>query len=160
MAPARRRALHEQQNLTVQQSEQVTAHIPQDVVGNQDVEAELFIDPMLGIPLAIYIDKDVNDRDELAELVTVSQRVNNGRILKWERRGGLETNAGPFVKQKARSVATMATPCISDLCELRRKLRCHDGISEQRKLTGFLQKYGGIVSPGYSSVPYVLGSGS
>ncbi|KAF4567385.1 hypothetical protein EYR40_006384 [Pleurotus pulmonarius] len=87
MAPARRRALHEQQNLTVQQSEQVTAHVPQDVVGNQDVEAELFIDPMLGIPLAIYIDKDVNDRDVLVELVT---------------------------------------------------------------------KYGGIVSPGYSSVPYVL----
>lgn len=110
MAPARRRALHEQQNLTVQQSEQVTAHVPQDVVGTQEVEAELFIDPMLGIPLAIYIDKDVQDRDLLVDLVTVSQRVNYSSLLMWERRGGLETGTGPFDKQKARSVATMATP--------------------------------------------------
>lgn len=109
MAPARRRALHEQQNLTIQQSDQVIAHVPQDVVGTQEVEAELFIDPMLGIPLAVYIDKDVHDRDLLVELVTVSQRVIYRRFFMWERRGSHETNTGAFVKPKARPVATMTT---------------------------------------------------
>lgn len=34
--------------------------------------AELFLDPMLGTPLALYIEKDVEDRDQLVELITVS----------------------------------------------------------------------------------------
>lgn len=37
------------------------------------VDAELFIDPMLGTPLAIYIEKDVADRDNLVEIITVRE---------------------------------------------------------------------------------------
>jgi hypothetical protein len=37
-----------------------------------NVNAELFLDPMLGTPLAVYIEKDVERRDELVQLVTVS----------------------------------------------------------------------------------------
>jgi hypothetical protein len=33
---------------------------------------ELFIDPMLGTPLAIYIEKDVEDKDTISELIVVS----------------------------------------------------------------------------------------
>ncbi len=36
--------------------------------GNHD----LFIDPMLGTPLAVYIEKDVHDREALVNLITVS----------------------------------------------------------------------------------------
>jgi hypothetical protein len=32
----------------------------------------IFIDPMMGIPLAIFIEKDVKDRAELLELIEVS----------------------------------------------------------------------------------------
>lgn len=32
---------------------------------------EIFIDPMLGSALAIYVDKDVDDRDIIAELIVV-----------------------------------------------------------------------------------------
>lgn len=34
--------------------------------------AELFLEPMMGTPLAMYIEKDVTDRDQLVEIVTVS----------------------------------------------------------------------------------------
>ena len=40
----------------------------QDTAQNND---ELFLDPMLGTPLAIYIEKDVHDRDNLVEIITV-----------------------------------------------------------------------------------------
>jgi len=33
---------------------------------------ELFIDPMLGTPLAMYIEKDVEDKDMLIVLISVS----------------------------------------------------------------------------------------
>jgi hypothetical protein len=36
------------------------------------IDDDLFIDPMLGIPLAFYIEKDVADRDNLIHLITVS----------------------------------------------------------------------------------------
>ncbi|KAF6763173.1 hypothetical protein DFP72DRAFT_874916 [Ephemerocybe angulata] len=35
-----------------------------------NVNPELFIDPMLGTPLAVYIEKDVEDKEELVRLVT------------------------------------------------------------------------------------------
>ncbi|RXW25053.1 hypothetical protein EST38_g778 [Candolleomyces aberdarensis] len=35
-----------------------------------NVNNELFIDPMLGTPLAVYIEKDVEEKDELVRLVT------------------------------------------------------------------------------------------
>lgn len=36
-------------------------------------DEELFLEPMMGTPLAMYIEKDVADRDALAELITVSR---------------------------------------------------------------------------------------
>ena len=36
------------------------------------VNDELFLEPMMGTPLAIYIEKDVTDRDQLIEIITVS----------------------------------------------------------------------------------------
>lgn len=37
-----------------------------------NVNKELFLDPMLGTPLAIYIEKDVDDKDEISRLIIVS----------------------------------------------------------------------------------------
>ena len=33
---------------------------------------DLFLEPMMGTPLAIYVEKDVPDRDAVVELITVS----------------------------------------------------------------------------------------
>ncbi|KAI9572030.1 hypothetical protein HD554DRAFT_1622615 [Boletus coccyginus] len=33
--------------------------------------AILFLEPMMGTPLTIYIEKDVDDRDDLVDLITV-----------------------------------------------------------------------------------------
>lgn len=33
--------------------------------------AALFLEPMMGTPLTIYIEKDVDDRDDLVDLITV-----------------------------------------------------------------------------------------
>lgn len=33
---------------------------------------ELFLEPMMGTPLAIYVEKDVPDRDAIVELISVS----------------------------------------------------------------------------------------
>lgn len=38
-----------------------------DVVANKD----LFIDPMLGTALSIYVEKDVEDKDIISELIVV-----------------------------------------------------------------------------------------
>jgi hypothetical protein len=57
-------------------------HIDQNLITRPDVHeqdadsnvsSELFIDPMLGTPLAMYIEKDVEAKDILAGLVTVSR---------------------------------------------------------------------------------------
>lgn len=40
-----------------------------DLVANK----ELFIDPMLGTALAIYIEKDVEDKDNISQLIVVSR---------------------------------------------------------------------------------------
>lgn len=66
MAPARSstRRAHVEQNI-----------IPPSSLHDQDTDdnaaEQLFIDPMLGTPLAIYIEKDVDDRDSLVELINV-----------------------------------------------------------------------------------------
>jgi hypothetical protein len=39
-----------------------------DLVANKD----LFIDPMLGTALSIYIEKDVEDKDTISDLIVVS----------------------------------------------------------------------------------------
>lgn len=38
-------------------------------------DAALFLEPMMGTPLTVYIEKDVDDRDELVDLITVSPRL-------------------------------------------------------------------------------------
>jgi len=42
-----------------------------DQVPDNNAAQELFIDPMLGTPLAIYIEKDVEDREILVDLINV-----------------------------------------------------------------------------------------
>ncbi|KAF8639576.1 hypothetical protein AX17_001478 [Amanita inopinata Kibby_2008] len=37
---------------------------------DDDINNDLFIDPMLGTPLAMYIEKDVQDKDSIAQLIT------------------------------------------------------------------------------------------
>lgn len=45
---------------------------PQNEQQEQQEYPALFIDPMMGTPLPIYVDKDVEDRDNIARLITVS----------------------------------------------------------------------------------------
>ena len=56
-----------------------SAHGPQAPPSGQNAQdenlasnKELFIDPMLGSPLAIYIEKDVEDKETISELIVVS----------------------------------------------------------------------------------------
>src|ERR1700685_3099383 len=56
-----------------------------DADTNNDVaNEELFLEPMMGTPLAMYIEKDVQDRDVLVDIITVSIRVASqfiGRVF-------------------------------------------------------------------------------
>jgi len=64
MAPARsstRRSAHASQVPPSGQQDE-------DFISNKD----LFIDPMLGTALAIYIEKDVEDKDLISQLIVVS----------------------------------------------------------------------------------------
>ena len=38
---------------------------------NHDPSQDIFIDPMMGTALQIYVEKDVEDRDTIVELITV-----------------------------------------------------------------------------------------
>jgi hypothetical protein len=69
------------------------------------IHDDLFLEPMMGTPLAIFIEKDVPDRDQLVHLVSVSSA----------------------------SFFRFFPPHSS-------------------------QAHGGVVSPGYSGVPYILGN--
>lgn len=69
-------------------------HPPGDGAGSQDINEELFTDLMMGQALALYIDKDVKDREKVLELVEVcllcTPTVNcwaDWRVETW-RRGG------------------------------------------------------------------------
>jgi|SRR5882762_830679 len=66
MAPARtstRRTQHDQ-NASTRSADPDT--------DNGVVNEDLFLEPMMGTPLAIYIEKDVQDRDLLVDIITVS----------------------------------------------------------------------------------------
>lgn len=56
-------------------------HSRPDHQPDPNVDPELFIDPMLGTPLPIYIEKDVADKDALVDLILVS-RVSPGPWLR------------------------------------------------------------------------------
>jgi hypothetical protein len=66
MAPARtstRRTQHDQ-NASTRSA---------DPGGNSGVvNEELFLEPMMGTPLAMYVEKDVQDRDAIVDIITVS----------------------------------------------------------------------------------------
>lgn len=65
MAPARssnRRTQHDQSN----------SARPAGLDEHHGVDEELFLEPMMGTPLAIYVEKDVEDRDAIVDLITVS----------------------------------------------------------------------------------------
>ncbi|KAH7888811.1 hypothetical protein F5I97DRAFT_1855699 [Phlebopus sp. FC_14] len=64
MAPARsnRRTHHEQPT--------AARDTQPDSTAASDAANELFLEPMMGTPLTVYIEKDVDDRDTLIELVT------------------------------------------------------------------------------------------
>lgn len=66
MAPARtstRRTQHDQ-NASTRSADPDT--------NNGEANKELFLEPMMGTPLAIYVEKDVHDRDVLVDIITVS----------------------------------------------------------------------------------------
>lgn len=68
MAPARtanRRGQREQNNPQLQ-------NVQADVVSDPSSKSDLFLEPMMGTPLAIYVEKDVQNRDTIVDLITVS----------------------------------------------------------------------------------------
>jgi hypothetical protein len=61
---------------------------PQGVhINNGSVNDELFLDPMLGSPLSIYIEKDVADRDVIVDSIVVSCVINCGGVFGLNIRG-------------------------------------------------------------------------
>ncbi|KAG6850441.1 hypothetical protein H0H93_013313 [Arthromyces matolae] len=64
MAPAR-------PSISQPQPEQINGHRPSVPAQNVDLSLnpELFLDPMLGTPLAMFIEKDVHDKDILVDLI-------------------------------------------------------------------------------------------
>jgi hypothetical protein len=49
-----------------------------DQSANPDIaEHGLFLEPMMGTPLAMYVHKDVPDRDRVVDLITVSSRAGH-----------------------------------------------------------------------------------
>ncbi|OSD04039.1 hypothetical protein PYCCODRAFT_1387675 [Trametes coccinea BRFM310] len=66
MAPARS-SNHRSRREHVQHAPQ-----PQDIapaLDDQNTQDDLFLDPLMGTPLAIYVEKDVDNRDEIVELI-------------------------------------------------------------------------------------------
>jgi hypothetical protein len=103
-----------------------------DPEGNNNVvNEELFLEPMMGTPLAMYIEKDVHDRDVLVDIITVSVKVTfciTRRVFGIERRSFLWRLCNSTIFGHPRQGADFLS-----------------------------QKHGGSVSPGYSGVPYILG---
>ena len=68
MAPART------SNRRTQRDQNTNPAILNNVQQHQAVEQQkddLFLEPMMGTPLALYVDKDVDSRDAIVELITV-----------------------------------------------------------------------------------------
>lgn len=110
---------------------------------HHDPSQDIFIDPMMGTALQIYVEKDVEDRDTIVELIAVRRLF----LPKW-----LILGVGAYVREAKFLVQRHGWK----LACLRRVAISFLGSS--RVLTHFLlQTHGGIVSPGYSGVPYILG---
>ncbi len=68
MAPARSSVNRARRDQTQHPPQPQNVSPPLD---EQNSEDELFLDPLMGTPLAIYVEKDVENRDEIVELVSV-----------------------------------------------------------------------------------------
>lgn len=51
----------------------------QTIQQDDQLKGTLFLEPMMGTPLALYVDKDVAERDTIAQLISVSN--SSARIL-------------------------------------------------------------------------------
>ena len=61
---------------TRRQSTRHAQHPPQGASGSASASTannELFLEPMMGMPLSLYVDKDVPEREKLVDLITVSR---------------------------------------------------------------------------------------
>ncbi|RDX44846.1 hypothetical protein K466DRAFT_535700 [Polyporus arcularius HHB13444] len=67
MAPARSSVNRARRDQTQHPPQPQNVSPPLD---EQNSEDELFLDPLMGTPLAIYVEKDVENRDEIVELVS------------------------------------------------------------------------------------------
>jgi len=56
-----------------------TSHDPQQ--DDPNVNKELFLDPMLGSPLAVYVDKDVDDREVVCQLIVVCLNLKVEKLI-------------------------------------------------------------------------------
>ena len=43
---------------------------------------DLFLDPMMGVPLPLYVDQDVEDREKIIQLIEVRQRTPGRNITR------------------------------------------------------------------------------
>jgi hypothetical protein len=73
-----------------------------------NVNNELFIDPMLGTPLAVYIEKDVEEKDELVRLVTVCCLIY--RVASIEETSGYASSLSLLLASVLRSVVVKPQP--------------------------------------------------
>lgn len=95
-------------------------------------EDGLFVDLIMGTPLAMYVDKDVLDRSTILDLVNVRLYTILTRATRLSRR--------------FRGPGMCAWMPLSSSCSV-----------TIGRVLNQLQNNGGTVAPGYSSVPYILG---
>ena len=78
MAPAHSTLPRIQQQQQQQQQQQHQHQQQRDQNANPDiVEHGLFLEPMMGTPLALYVHKDVLDHDRVIDLIAVSPYVGH-----------------------------------------------------------------------------------
>ena len=123
----------------VQQHQQ---HQQRDQSANSDiVEHGLFLEPMMGTPLAMYVHKDVPDHDRVVDLITVSLPATRGYTYPPSR---------VLAVMLSLKITTTVSGCAMfslHVCSPRRPVL----------LTQFFQKNGGTVANSYSGVSYILG---
>lgn len=129
MAPARTSARRTQHD-------QTTSSRPAGIDDHHGAANEdLFLEPMMGTPLAIYVEKDVEDRDSIVDLITVSRTYK------------------PF----SEIVDVFSEFKVKNIFWLNRRVLMTRLQSKFDGVLIFSQNHGGSVSPGYSGVPYILG---
>lgn len=106
---------------------------------------DLFLDPLMGTPLAIYVEKDVDNWDEIVKLITVRLPISR-----------VPPSATRRLAFYTHSLSVEVNPChvpprtiLSVLPVFRAADRLFDLFE--------IQTHGGIVSQGYSGVAYILG---